>query len=67
MASIDEADFYTRVMRSGEGKGSTYRLTIPKYIVEVMGLEKGEMLHVKIKRLVSLERRGRRSVERRNL
>jgi len=64
---INEADFYTKVMRSGEGKGSTYRITIPKHIVEVMGLEKGEMLYVRIKRLKIEKSRGEKSVERKHL
>jgi hypothetical protein len=48
---VDEAEFYAKALKCGDGKGSTYRLTIPKEVVEVMGLEKGEMLYVTVKRV----------------
>jgi hypothetical protein len=48
---VDEAEFYAKCLKCGDGKGSTYRVTIPKEVVEVMGLEKGEMLFVVVKRI----------------
>jgi hypothetical protein len=52
---VDEAEFYARTLKCGDGKGygkgCTFRLTIPKEVAEVMGLEKGDMLHVTIKRI----------------
>jgi len=48
---VDEAEYYAKALKCGDGKGSTYRVTIPKEVVEVMGLEKGELLHVTIKRV----------------
>jgi hypothetical protein len=48
---VDEAEFYAKALKCGEGKGCTFRLTIPKEVAEVMGLEKGDMLHVTIKRI----------------
>ena len=48
---VDGAEFYGRVLKCGEGKGCTFRLTIPKEVAEVMGLEKGDMLHVTIRKV----------------
>jgi hypothetical protein len=48
---VDTAEFYAKVLRSGEGKGSTHRITIPKEVAEVMRLEKGELIHITIKRI----------------
>jgi hypothetical protein len=48
---VDEAEFYAKALKCGDGKGCTFRLTIPKQVAEVMGLEKGDMLYVTIKKI----------------
>jgi bifunctional DNA-binding transcriptional regulator/antitoxin component of YhaV-PrlF toxin-antitoxin module len=49
--SLDEVTFITKVVKVGEAKYTTYRITIPKPLAEAMSLEEGTYIQVHVKKL----------------
>jgi len=46
---VGKASFYAKVVKSSFSKYETYRITIPKNVVEALNLDKGDLVEVTIR------------------
>jgi len=52
---VRKASFYAKVVKSSFSKYETYRITIPKNVIEALGLQQGDLVEVTISKIA---RRG---------